>query len=382
MIVPDTKDWTWVLETPCPDCGFVAREVDVARVGDAVRANAALWPVVLAGPDARRRPDPSTWSPTEYAAHVRDVHRVFTERVRSMRAEDAPDFANWDQDATAVAERYDLADPAAVGPELVEAAGVVAALYDDLDPNELGRTGRRSNGSVFTLDTLARYHLHDLVHHVWDVRRALTVAAYDRAAADYRDASATLGDDVRRGLDEVAARLGPGAQVLEVGSGGGRDARELEARGLVVRRTDVAPGFVTLLRDAGHHAERLDPLVDDLGTADGRPHDGVWANASLLHVARADLPVVLARLAAVVRPGGLLRMAVKEGDGEGWSTHGSVAVPRMFTYWRREALETVVAGAGWDVERVDPGDGRRGETWLSVLAVRSSGPVAALGTTP
>ena len=32
------------------------------------------------------------------------------------------------------------------------------------------RRGTRSNGSVFTVESLGRYHLHDVVHHLWDVR--------------------------------------------------------------------------------------------------------------------------------------------------------------------------------------------------------------------
>ncbi len=68
----------------------------------------------------------------------------------------------------------------------------------------------------------------------------------------------------------------------------------------------------------------------------------MWANACLLHVARADLPTVLARLAGVTRRGGLLRLSVKEGDGEGWSTHGSIRSPRHFIYWRDDALRAVV----------------------------------------
>ncbi|MFB9315061.1 class I SAM-dependent methyltransferase [Nocardioides plantarum] len=371
MIEPDTKDWTWVLDAPCPDCGFVAAHVDVGRLGDAIRSNAALWSVVLSGPGATDRPDPGTWSPTEYAAHVRDVHRVFAERVALMLAEDGPVFANWDQDATALEQRYDLADPAETGPALTQSAEDVATLYDGVRPDQRDRTGLRSNGSAFTIDTLARYHLHDVVHHTWDVRRQLAVAAYDRQAADYRTASAPLGDGVRAGIDELAARLAPGSLVLEIGSGGGRDALELETRGLRVRRTDVATGFVTLLREAGHDADVLDPLTDDLSPAPpDTAYDAVWANASLLHVARTDLPVVLARLALVTRPGGVLRAAVKEGDGEGWSTHGSIAVPRMFTYWRRPDLESVVTGSGWDVVRTDETSGRRDERWLSVLATR------------
>lgn len=377
QIEPDTKDWTWVLSAACPECGFVAADVDVARVGDAVRANAALWPVVLGGPEPGRRPRPGTWSVIEYACHVRDVHRVFAGRVALMLDHDGPHFASWDQDATALEERYDLADPAVVGLELVEAADLVARLYDGVRRDQRARTGQRSDGSAFTVDSIARYHLHDVVHHAWDVRRQLTVAAYDRTAADYRDASAPLGDHVRAGLDDLASRLAPGALVLEIGSGGGRDALELEARGLRVRRTDVTPGFVALLREAGHDADVLDPLTDDLAPtgpdasdASDAAYDAVWAHASLLHVARTDLPVVLARLGEVTRPGGVLRLAVKEGDGEGWSTHGSVDVPRMFTYWRRADLEAVLTAAGWEVARTDQTDGRRGERWLSVLATR------------
>jgi len=29
----------------------------------------------------------------------------------------------------------------------------------------------RSNGDVFTVETLGRYHLHDVLHHSWDVRQ-------------------------------------------------------------------------------------------------------------------------------------------------------------------------------------------------------------------
>jgi hypothetical protein len=171
-IEPDTKDWTWVLREPCPECGFVAAGVDRDDLGRLVRDNAAGWKVVLSVPSATERPAAETWSPTEYACHVRDVNRIFGERLALMLDQDEPTFANWDQDETAVAERYDLQDPAEVGPELVEAAETVAGQYDalaDASEETWGRRGLRSNGSEFTVDSIARYHLHDLVHHAHDV---------------------------------------------------------------------------------------------------------------------------------------------------------------------------------------------------------------------
>ena len=166
---PDTKDWTWVLQRACPACGYDARSVRQAEVKNRVYANASAWGRVLERPDVRDRPDPTTWSPLEYACHVRDVHRVFGERVRMMLAVDDPLFENWDQDAAAVAGSYADQDPAAVADELVERAAAVSTTYGSVVGPQWDRPGRRSNGSEFTIDTLARYHLHDVEHHLHDV---------------------------------------------------------------------------------------------------------------------------------------------------------------------------------------------------------------------
>jgi len=168
-IEPDTKDWTWVLDRPCPECGFDAGSVPPTEVADRLRRNADAWPTVLRRPDAVTRPSAAVWSPVEYACHVRDVHLVFAGRVRWMTDVDDPRFDNWDQDAAAVAGGYGEQQPAAVGEALVLAANEAAAAYDAVDGPRWERPGRRSNGSVFTIASLARYHLHDVEHHLADV---------------------------------------------------------------------------------------------------------------------------------------------------------------------------------------------------------------------
>ena len=57
-----------------------------------------------------------------------------------------------------------------MAPDLLAAADEVAASYDGVAGDDWGRRGTRSNGSVFTVESLGRYHLHDVVHHLWDVR--------------------------------------------------------------------------------------------------------------------------------------------------------------------------------------------------------------------
>ena len=168
-IEPDTKDWTWVLERRCPECGFDAPSVDRETLPDQIRATTVRWRAALGEDDCVVRPADNVWSTLEYACHVRDVHRIFDERVRRMLTEDDPTFDNWDQDATAVEDRYAEQDPVVVADELVMAADAVADRYARVFADAWDRTGRRSDGSVFTVDSIGRYHLHDVVHHLVDV---------------------------------------------------------------------------------------------------------------------------------------------------------------------------------------------------------------------
>ena len=88
-IEPDTKDWTWVIEQACPDCGFEPNEVRREQLADLLHENTRGWYTALTRPDVARRPEPGVWS-VEYACHVRDVHALFAVRVRLMLEEDDP----------------------------------------------------------------------------------------------------------------------------------------------------------------------------------------------------------------------------------------------------------------------------------------------------
>jgi DinB family protein len=169
-VVPDTKDWTWVLTRPCPDCGFDPEAVAGPDIAALTRVGAAAWAGVLGRADARDRPAPGVWSPLEYACHVRDVYRLFDQRLVLMLAEQHPTFANWDQDETAVAGRYGEQDPHHVAAELAAAAETVAARFDTVRGEGWARTGRRTgDGATFTVETFGRYFVHDWRHHLHDV---------------------------------------------------------------------------------------------------------------------------------------------------------------------------------------------------------------------
>ncbi len=189
-----------------------------------------------------------------------------------------------------------------------------------------------------------------------------TLAVYEEHADAYiGDLAPSPQPELVELFDRVAAAA-PGASVLEIGSGPGRSALELERRGLSVRRTDATVAFVERLRAQGHDADILDALTDDLGG----PYDVLLADAVLLHFSRDDLAALLQRATLAAA---WLAFTVKDGDGEAWTTR-KLAAPRWFVYWREPALRELLARAGWEVEWLRHNHGRY-DDWLTVLARRA-----------
>jgi hypothetical protein len=169
-ISPDTKDWTWVLDRPCPECGLDTSSFGREDVPAMIRVNAAAWQQLLTGPgEQAARPAPDKWSALEYGCHVRDVLKLYLIRLDLMLTQDGPHYPNWDQDVTAVEEKYGEQDPATVAAELDAAAELLARRFEGVRGQQWEQTGFRSDGARFTIETFARYFIHDPLHHYYDV---------------------------------------------------------------------------------------------------------------------------------------------------------------------------------------------------------------------
>ena len=168
-IAPDTKNWTWVLDRRCDECGFDAGTFPAERTGAAVRQNAKEWRALLMLPNASRRSHDDRWSTLEYACHVRDVFRIFSQRLDLMLTTDGPRYENWDQDEAARRDAYGDQTPERVADEIDEIALALADLFDSVSGVQWHRTGSRTDGAEFTVESFARYFIHDPIHHLWDV---------------------------------------------------------------------------------------------------------------------------------------------------------------------------------------------------------------------
>lgn len=175
-IEPDTKDWTWILDRTCPECGYDAASIQREAIAERTRRRALQWSEVVTGP-ARiitQRPKEDLWSPLEYACHIADVFDIMHYRIGLLLAHDNPEFPNWDQDQTAIENDYATHDPLDVGKRLADRGNRLADLIAPVHGTQWDRSGRRDNGSRFTVESISRYMLHDVEHHLWDIGEPLT----------------------------------------------------------------------------------------------------------------------------------------------------------------------------------------------------------------
>ena len=189
-----------------------------------------------------------------------------------------------------------------------------------------------------------------------------TIAFYEERAPHY---TMSFGQAPSRHLDPFLDRLAPGARILELGCGGGRDSARMIERGFDLDATDGVAAMVRKANERWHVGARVMRFEQLDAHAD---YDAVWAHACLLHVARADLPGILAAIRRGLRSGGWHFANFKLGDGEGRDLLG-----RLHNFPSPEWLEQTYGAAGFIIEGTEiyPGEAADGtqRDWMG-LTVR------------
>jgi hypothetical protein len=195
----------------------------------------------------------------------------------------------------------------------------------------------------------------------------LTLRTYDESAELWMSDSRRAGSwsEVVALIDEMVAHLPARALVLEIGSASGEEAKVMESRGLVVRRSDATPAFVDALRRDGHEVDQLNVIRDDLAG----PWDAVFANAVFLHLERGDFTRVLEKSFAATTAEGLLVFTLKEGVGDEWVTK-KLNGPRHFTYWSESDLVAALEASAWTMRSLRHVDGDV-DQWLFCICAKS-----------
>lgn len=189
-----------------------------------------------------------------------------------------------------------------------------------------------------------------------------TIAVYDARAGDYAKLETT--DTPSETLATFIAALPTGARVLDLGCGPGTSARHMVRAGCVVDALDASAEMIGLASAIDGVTARQASFDEISGTA---IYDGVWANFSLLHAPRADMPRHLSAIHTALKPGGLFHIAVKEGTG----AHRD-SINRLYTYYTEAELTGLLQAAGFSVGPYRRGrdKGLSGEDadWIAVTA--------------
>ena len=185
---------------------------------------------------------------------------------------------------------------------------------------------------------------------------------YRRAAKEFVKGS--IGADLGTLYAPFLASLPKGARILDAGCGSGRDSRIFSELGYDVSAFDASPEMVKL---ASEHtglpiAHRGFDDVDEVAV-----YDGIWACASLLHVAQVDLPNVFQALERALKPSGMLYASFKEGSGSRTDAKG-----RYFTDFSPDQLQALVGEAtGLELQRMwrssDVREARQNTIWVNGL---------------
>lgn len=189
----------------------------------------------------------------------------------------------------------------------------------------------------------------------------MTIDFYNANAADY---AADGGTNPR--LPGFLARCRPGGRLLELGTGGGYDARAILDAGFALDATDGSAELAAIA------SGRLDQTVRVMlfGELDAVGlYDGVYACASLTHALRGELGEVIGKVHRALVKGGIVWASFKTGTAEGEDSLGRyynyLSADELTRYWRDNGSWARIELESWLGGAYD----RRPTEWTAVTAI-------------
>jgi hypothetical protein len=153
--------------------------MDHAALGGQLMELAGSWRMFLRDADdtyLRANPVPGVFSPIQYGAHVRDIQRVYGDRILLMLKESNPVFPQFNPDEESW-NGYNQLDSAQLADDIEAQAARLDGILRELQPEDWSRTMTRDGGSdgvyQFTVAGLASYAVHESYHHLLDAQGTL-----------------------------------------------------------------------------------------------------------------------------------------------------------------------------------------------------------------
>ena len=187
-----------------------------------------------------------------------------------------------------------------------------------------------------------------------------TIEFYNTNAAEF--SAKTENADMSECRGRFLSYMVPGGTILDAGCGSGRDMIAFRDAGFDVSGIDASAELCRIASEKTGIPVKQVRFEELKGEEE---YDGIWACASLLHVARTDLPDVLKRLHKLLKADGILYASFKYG------TQDRIKDGRYFCDFTEESCRSLMEQAGFVVREIfvtgDVREGRGDEMWVNVI---------------
>ena len=197
-----------------------------------------------------------------------------------------------------------------------------------------------------------------------------TGISQDTTLSWYRDNAIQYAEETRNSLVldalwEFLSRMKEGGTILDYGSGSGRDSAYFINKGFSVDSLDGSAEMKA-------QAERLFgikvKLASFLSLEEKEKYDGIWAQASILHLEEHDLRVALTLIERALKRDGVFYSSFRKGEGDGYENgrwYTNMTERRFLSFLPASLYVEKI----WESQDVRPGVNR---TWLSIICRKKS----------
>jgi SAM-dependent methyltransferase len=172
-----------------------------------------------------------------------------------------------------------------------------------------------------------------------------TVRAYDDVNT-YEKSTRSLRPKLE--IDDFLTMLQDGARILDAGCAFGRDVEYIKSQGFDIYGIDLSPVLIRRAKELAPAGKFDVKDIRDTGFEDGQ-FEGIWCNATLLHLKDKDMKRALAEFSRILKPDGILAASLKKGSGtqqfvENFSSNSE----RFFNFQTHESFLRHLTACGFE----------------------------------
>jgi ubiquinone/menaquinone biosynthesis C-methylase UbiE len=194
----------------------------------------------------------------------------------------------------------------------------------------------------------------------------ITQATYDKIAPTFAKTNAEMPENLLVEARKFIESISQNARCLDLGCGAGRDIAWFEGQGLNIFGADLSIGMLTEARKiTSRPLAQMNML--HLGFA-GKSFAGIWCNAALLHLPKADAPKALKEMRRILWDNGILDLAVQLGEGEGFeeNPYETGQGERFYSRYQEDEMKQMLIASGFMILEMEQIISKR--AWLRFVA--------------